>query len=180
MLFVLPVCMSFRQGWYIYPNGCLKAWVWPVALWRIKATDRLAASRASLAGRTVLCGAIAQRSAVQLLVHNKWRTLIKFVWRLNLAGQISGLPSISWAPSSFCPIGERGEVSWSCSIFTLHFLRGVGNAYLGHKIHRFSLVGWYRPRLKDGPQVWWILLLLLLTTSASTCLQHSRNLGTTF
>ena len=27
---------------------------------------------------------------------------------------------------------------------------------------------------------WWILLLLLLTTSAWPCLQHSRNLGTTF
>ena len=29
--------------------------------------------------------------------------------------------------------------------------------------------GWY--------VVWWILFLLLLTSSASTCLQHSRNLG---
>ena len=35
----------------------------------------------------------------------------------------------------------------------------------------------YRARLIGGPQVWWILFLLLLTTSASTCLQHSRNLG---
>ena len=31
-----------------------------------------------------------------------------------------------------------------------------------------------------APQVWWILLLLLLTNSARLCLQHSRNLGTTF
>ena len=35
----------------------------------------------------------------------------------------------------------------------------------------------YRAPLIGGPQVWWILFLLLLTTSASTCLQHSRNLG---
>ena len=33
--------------------------------------------------------------------------------------------------------------------------------------------------LKDFVQVKWILLLLLLTTSASTCLEHSRNLGST-
>ena len=36
----------------------------------------------------------------------------------------------------------------------------------------------YRGRQNCGPQVWWILFLLLLTSSASTCLQHSRNLGT--
>ena len=39
------------------------------------------------------------------------------------------------------------------------------------------LGGIYRAPLIGGPQVWWILFLLLLTTSASTCLQHSRNLG---
>ena len=38
----------------------------------------------------------------------------------------------------------------------------------------------YRARLKGFGQVWWILLLLLLTTSASTCLQHSHNLGPVF
>ena len=38
----------------------------------------------------------------------------------------------------------------------------------------------YRARLKGGPQVWWILLLRLLTAFAWLCLQHSRNLGTTF
>ena len=38
----------------------------------------------------------------------------------------------------------------------------------------------YRAQLKGGTQVWWILLPLLLTTSAWPCLQHSRNLGTTF
>ena len=32
---------------------------------------------------------------------------------------------------------------------------------------------------KSHSQVWRILLLLLLTTSASTCLQHSHNLGMT-
>ena len=37
----------------------------------------------------------------------------------------------------------------------------------------------YRGRQKSASQVWWILLLLLLTTSASTCLEHSRNLGST-
>ena len=31
---------------------------------------------------------------------------------------------------------------------------------------------------KRRSKVWWILFLLLLTSSASTCLQHSRNLGT--
>ena len=35
----------------------------------------------------------------------------------------------------------------------------------------------YRAPLIGGPQVLWILFLLLLTTSASTCLQHSHNLG---
>ena len=32
--------------------------------------------------------------------------------------------------------------------------------------------------LRPFPLVCWIVFLLLLTTSASTCLQHSRNLGT--
>ena len=51
--------------------------VWPVSLWGSEATDRLAASGASQAGRTVLRGAIAQRSAVQLLVEkNRQRTII--------------------------------------------------------------------------------------------------------
>ena len=36
----------------------------------------------------------------------------------------------------------------------------------------------YRAWLWGCSQVWWTLLLLLLTTSASTCLQHSRNLRT--
>ena len=45
-------------------------------------------------------------------------------------------------------------------------------------LHKYvMLVALYRARLIGGPQVWWILFLLLLTTSASTCLQHSRNLG---
>ena len=35
---------------------------------------------------------------------------------------------------------------------------------------------YYRDRLKSMHQIWWSLLLLLLTPSASTCLQHSRNL----
>ena len=35
----------------------------------------------------------------------------------------------------------------------------------------------YKEYLKGHSQVWWILFLLLLTSSASTCLQHSRNLG---
>ena len=43
-----------------------------------------------------------------------------------------------------------------------------------------SIWTFYRARLRGGPQVWWTLLLLLLTTSAWPCLQHSRNLGTTF
>ena len=36
----------------------------------------------------------------------------------------------------------------------------------------------YRESLKGLSQVWWFLFLLLLTTTASTWLQHSRNLGT--
>ena len=38
----------------------------------------------------------------------------------------------------------------------------------------------YRARLKGGPQVWWIMFLSLLATFVWACLQHSRNLGTTF
>ena len=38
----------------------------------------------------------------------------------------------------------------------------------------------YRDGLKSCSQVWIILFLLLLNTSASTCLQHSHNLGTAF
>ena len=37
----------------------------------------------------------------------------------------------------------------------------------------------YSARIKAGDQVSWIMLLLLLTNSL-LCLQHSRNLGTTF
>ena len=38
----------------------------------------------------------------------------------------------------------------------------------------------YRAVTKGSPEVWCIFSLLLLTTSAWLCLQHSRNLGTTF
>ena len=56
---------------------------------------------------------------------------------------------------------EVREVAW------ILYNRSVPNADKG--VYRAPLVG--------GPQGWWILFLLWLTTSASTCLQHSRNLG---
>ena len=40
-----------------------------------------------------------------------------------------------------------------------------------------SMTRMYRAPLIGGPQVSWISFLLLLNTSASTCQQHSHNLG---
>ena len=49
--------------------------------------------------------------------------LISFVWmlRMSYAGQISGLPSIFWPPSSFYPMGEREEGPRKAQLVSLYF-----------------------------------------------------------
>ena len=95
--------------------------------------------------------------------------------RLSLASELS-------SPRGQCTeIGKSrctrfGEIYCCCSLSLL--------PQLAYSIHATWCIDFsqslYRARLKGFGQVWRILFLLLLSTSASTCLQHSRNLAKVF